>query len=74
MKSADEMFRELGYEKVPKITESVYYDKENERAIRFQPGFFARAYWKVGGTWEQTGFGPAELRAACKLLDEMGVE
>lgn len=75
-KTADEMFRELGYVKTLKTTdrEIVYYDPENENAIKLKAGMVAFAYWKVGDMWKQTGFNPGEIRAVCKRLDEMGVE
>lgn len=78
-KTADEMFRELGYEKsnVPLVTRYV-----KDYSVGLKSAEEIRVYNKSGEVMKETikdgfivtsKFSAAEIRAVAKLLDEMGV-
>lgn len=69
-KTADEMFRESGYEKErDNKVQTVYINCENE--IIFAKN--QETVFSINGNGEANGLTYEELRAVCKLLDEMGV-
>lgn len=69
VKSADEMFRELGYEKEPCISEWLGRYTRGSDCICVS----GLLVWSEKNG-KPRAFALPELRAVCKLLDEMGVE
>lgn len=78
MKTADEMFRELGYEKIYENPLTTIYEDVREYRVYLKfPGGRSPKNIMVYATSPTTGgceMTYGELRAVCKLLDEMGVE
>lgn len=70
-KTADEMFRELGYVRDTKHNKHgpIIYVKDSLSITIDYDG-----YCTVADDGETIGIEPAENRAVCKLLDKMGVE
>ena len=74
-KTADDMFRELGYERLPwsDCHEDGFVAYENRSAgLHIDIAASGNSIKFLGNC--MYSYSPAELRAVCKLLDEMGVE
>lgn len=79
-KTADEMFRELGYERISEDNDSyILYCRDvelngekHQRVIEITENGHVNASWDDEGNYDFFEF--AEIRTVCKLLDEMGVE
>lgn len=80
MKTADEMLRELGYKRVSNDGDSyILYCRDvellgetHQRFVEITEDGHINTNWDGGDTYDFFEF--AEIRAVCKLLDEMEVE
>lgn len=70
-KTADEMFRELGYEMEGENNFNISYKEKNAPSVityNKEMNIFSCTMYG-----QYYGFTPEELRAVCRLLDEIGV-
>lgn len=73
-KTADEMLSELGYEKYERDDGTLLYILDCQLKAIVVKTCDIYFLWNTPKGWENAPATFPEIRAACKLLDEMGVE